>query len=163
MFSMSRRKPDTCTARTESGTTLVELVVFIVVVSIAVVGVLSVYSLAVGYSSDPVMRKQSVAIAESMLEEIELKNYAPGGYSGPDRSRFDDVLDYDGYSSHGIHSIDGTPIPSLSAYNVSVSVLQNQPLGPVGEETNALLIRVTVTDPAGGAITLTGYRTGYGT
>ncbi|HQT26062.1 MAG TPA: prepilin-type cleavage/methylation domain-containing protein, partial [Burkholderiales bacterium] len=140
-----------------------ELVVFIVVVSLAVVGVLSLFSLAVGHSSDPLMRKQAVAIAESLLEEIELKNYSPGGYSGPDRSRFDDVSDYAGYAATGIYTVDGSAIAGLASYSVSVSIQQNQPLGPPGFTVNAALISVTVTDPQGNTFTLSGYRTDYGT
>lgn len=56
----------------QSGLTMIELVVFIVVVSIAVIGVLSVLGLTTRHSADPLQRKQALAIAEALLEEIEL-------------------------------------------------------------------------------------------
>ncbi len=55
----------------QSGITLVELIVFIVIVSIAAAGVLLVMNNISGSSSDPLLHKQSLAIAESLLEEIE--------------------------------------------------------------------------------------------
>lgn len=56
----------------QSGVSLIELVMFIVIVSIAVTGVLLVMSQTTAHSADPLIRKQALAIAESLLEEIEL-------------------------------------------------------------------------------------------
>ena len=52
---------------------LIELVIFIVIVSIAVTGVLVVYNQSVRGSADPLVRKQAVAIAESLLTEVLLQ------------------------------------------------------------------------------------------
>ena len=52
------------------GLSLIELVIFIAVVATAVAGVLLVYNRAVSGSADPLVRKQAVAIAESLLSEI---------------------------------------------------------------------------------------------
>jgi MSHA pilin protein MshD len=65
----------------QRGLSLVELLVFIVVVGIAVSGVLSVYSLNVRSSADPMLRKQALAVAESLLEEVLAKPYT---YCEPD-------------------------------------------------------------------------------
>ena len=53
------------------GVTLIELVVFIVVVSLALAGVLKALEIVTRSSSDPLVRKQALAIAESLLLEIE--------------------------------------------------------------------------------------------
>lgn len=58
------------------GLTMVELIMFIVIVSVAVVGVLKVISVNTGSSADPLRRKQALAIAESLLEEIELAKFS---------------------------------------------------------------------------------------
>jgi MSHA pilin protein MshD len=50
---------------------LIELLVFIVVVGIALVAVLSAINVGAKASADPMMRKQALAAAESLLEEIE--------------------------------------------------------------------------------------------
>lgn len=55
----------------QAGISLIELVIFIVIVSVAVAGVLSVFNIAVKSSADPMIRKQAIAIAESLLTEIE--------------------------------------------------------------------------------------------
>lgn len=55
----------------QAGFTLVELIVFIVIVSLSAAGVLLVMNNISGHSSDPLLRKQSLAVAESLLEEIE--------------------------------------------------------------------------------------------
>jgi len=56
----------------QRGLSLVELVIFIVIVSVGLVGTLLVLNQTTRSSADPVIRKQSLAIAESLLEEIEL-------------------------------------------------------------------------------------------
>ena len=46
---------------------MVELVTFIVVVSIGVIGVLSIFNVTLKANTDPLVNKQSTAIAEAML------------------------------------------------------------------------------------------------
>jgi len=58
-----------CTERSR-GFTLVELIVFIIVVSVGVVGLLSTLGVFVRHSADPLARKQALAIAEAVLDEI---------------------------------------------------------------------------------------------
>ena len=65
----------------QRGVTLIELVLFIVIVGIAVAGILVVYTNTVRHSADPVIRKQMLAIAEAMLEEVKLM---PFTYCDPD-------------------------------------------------------------------------------
>ena len=55
----------------QRGVTLIELIIFIVVVSIAVVGLLQIFARTTASSADPQLRKQALAIAEAMLDEIE--------------------------------------------------------------------------------------------
>src|SRR6476661_7622022 len=58
--------------RNHQGLTLVELVLFIVVLSIAVIGVLKVMTLTTARSADPIVQKQALAVAEALLEEVML-------------------------------------------------------------------------------------------
>lgn len=59
----------------QGGFTLIELVIFIVVISVAVVGLLGVISRTTSSSADPQLRKQALVLAESMLEEVQLARF----------------------------------------------------------------------------------------
>jgi MSHA pilin protein MshD len=67
--------------RAEHGVSLVELIVFIVIVSIGVAGVVGALSMATRASADPMIQKQALAIAEALLEEVQLQ---PFTYCDPD-------------------------------------------------------------------------------
>ncbi len=56
----------------QRGVSLIELVIFIVIISTAVIGILAVMNQTSAHSADPLIRKQALAIAESLLEEVEL-------------------------------------------------------------------------------------------
>jgi MSHA pilin protein MshD len=61
--------------RRQSGISLIELVMFIVIVGVGVAGITSAISYSVKNTADPMLRKQAVAIAEALLEEIELQPF----------------------------------------------------------------------------------------
>jgi MSHA pilin protein MshD len=112
-----------CARHRSAGFSLIEVVVFIVVLGIAFVGMLVLYNRVTSASVDPMVRKQALAIASSLLEEIELRAYTfcdpddPNVYTatstagctiieaiGPEAGetrysvpRFDNVNDYDGF------------------------------------------------------------------
>jgi MSHA pilin protein MshD len=56
----------------QRGLSLIELVVFIVIIGVAVTGVTSVLSYTTARSADPLQRKQAMLIAEALLDEISL-------------------------------------------------------------------------------------------
>lgn len=153
------------------GFSLIEVIVFIMIVSIALAGVLSVMNLTTQHSADPLVRKQAIAVAESMLEEVSLHDFAvtsaPVAPIQANRPSFDDIGDYNGFMTSGIYPIDSAiPITGLSAYSVRVSVAAAD-LGPAASlisaaSGNASLITVTVTGPDSVTVVLTGYRTAYG-
>ncbi len=137
-----------CTS--ERGLSLIELLVFIVVVGIAVTGVLSVFSFNARTSADPMVRKQALAIAESLLEEVLAQPYTycdpddanvetasspgdcavsetamarePGESRGANLKPLDNVNDYNGYPMPVIAGPDGNAVPNLNGYSASVQV-----------------------------------------
>ena len=67
--------------RRQRGISLVELIMFVVIVGVAEAGVLSIFNIATLKSADPAARKQLQAIAEAMLQEVQLM---PFTYCDPD-------------------------------------------------------------------------------
>jgi MSHA pilin protein MshD len=67
--------------RNERGVSLVELVVFIIIVSVGIAGVMVALNTGTRNAVDPMVRKQALAIAEGLLEEVELMSYT---YCDPD-------------------------------------------------------------------------------
>jgi MSHA pilin protein MshD len=56
----------------QAGLTMVELIMFIVIVSVGIVGILLVLNVTVKSSADPVIRKNMLSIAEALLEEVQM-------------------------------------------------------------------------------------------
>jgi len=138
------------------GFTLVELVITIVVLGIAVGGVMTAYINIIARSADPVLRVQAAAVAQSYLEEITLRPVTdPDGVEGETRANYDDVDDYNGLNEAPTDQF-GAAVPGLNDYNVQVTVT-GATLGGVAAQQ----IVVTVTQPDGVALSLTGYRTNY--
>jgi MSHA pilin protein MshD len=174
------RRPRQC------GLSLIELLLFIVVVSIALAALLKVFVTATTASADPMIRRQQLAIAESLLREVELMNFTwcdpddanvataanvagcailPES-SGPEPGEtrygatpFDNVNDYAGFSMSGIRDVTNTAIAGLSGYSASVAVTSAALDNVVAGE--ALKITVTVTAPDSSTLTLQGWRTRY--
>jgi MSHA pilin protein MshD len=65
MFSNALHRPSR-----QRGVTLVELVMFIVIVAIALAGIIGVMRMTTAHSADPLRRKQALMIAEGLLEEV---------------------------------------------------------------------------------------------
>lgn len=176
-----------CTRHKLRGISLIELIMFIVIVSVALVGILAAMNNMTLSSSDPLVRKQALAIAESLLEEVELMPFTfcdrddpvaetaadPGVCTvaegiGPEgvetrhsaTSPFDNVSDYHG-SNMGpgaIMDITNTNI-GVNGYSTAIVVAQQAITGIPA--TESLLITVTVTGPNAAPVVVEGIRTRY--
>ncbi len=136
----------------QRGVTLIELVVFIVIISVALVGVLRVFNQSQENSADPLIRLRALELAQAQLDAILTRKFdentptggvpACGSVDGPlclgiatPDSDFDDVGDFNGLSF------------SQNGFTVNVTVVEsgNQLAMP---NSNARLITVTVSTPA---------------
>ncbi len=162
----------------QRGVSLVELVVFIVIVSLSVAGILLVMNVTTRHSADPMIQEQALLIAESYMKEILMKrfydddtnNVCPGPEGGG-RIAYDNVCDYNGLNDNsGARDQFGNAISGLERYNVAVTVTNTGvTLGPTVSQINntgvirVLRVDVTVThdNVPDLSVPLTGYRTHY--
>lgn len=151
-----------CCRRNQTGFSLIELIICIVILSIALTGVMSAITYANLYSGDPVRRQQAVTLAQAKIEEILLRDFydpdVPGTACPPNDGYLDNVCDYNGYTE--------TPPSPLDGYTITVSVVDSDDLGSgatqIAGTSNAVLrIDVTVTYDPGETVTLSAYRTAY--
>ena len=148
----------------QRGFTLIEVIIFIVVVAAGLAGILSVSNTVVKSSADPVVRKQAVALADSILEEVLQKEYSdPDGVQGGETTRatMDDVDDYNNKTETLFNSASGAGgwPATLDGYAVKIKVAGDTAV--VGSAAHPAK-RVEVTVSRGGEyVTLVGYRGNY--
>ncbi len=156
--------------RDECGATLVELVISIVVISVAITGTLIAVDRAVLHSADPMIEYQSHGVAQMYLEEALLKPYydpdlGAGGGACPaaeaSRDLYDNVCDYAGIDDAGARDQDGNAIAGLAAYRVRVAVDTTATLNDLSGSADVLRVDVRVTHPPLVDLNLSGYRTRF--
>ena len=142
-----------------SGVSLIEMIVFIVVVSIALMALVGVYNQAMTRNVDPLIRIRCLEAAQSLLDEILLLKYDSATPTGgipacgtptgiacnntpdPTTRDYNDVDDYAGWSD----------VP-YTGYTRTVSVTTNN---------NIKLIQVSVRAPSGDTILLAAERANF--
>jgi len=164
--------------RRSAGVTLIELLVFIMIVGVALAGVLTSLNVANRASADPLRPKQALAIAESMLTEVMAKDYCDPDANGTKNNNDDDTpgklpicgtnvreatrKDYDAIDDYSGFHLDNASSPTgdhvIAGYAVDIAV-SDVVLNP--ENVAAKQVRVTVTPSGGHPIQLTAYRANY--
>jgi MSHA pilin protein MshD len=141
--------------RHERGVTLVELVVSIVVISIAGVALSGTLAYLSGTGNTSILQAQAQSIANAYLNEIRGKNFLPDGVEAS-RAQYDDVNDYNGIDDAVARDVLGN---AAGDFRVRVSVGP----GSLGGLPAAAVRRIDVTvDYGNGArVVASGYRTIY--
>jgi MSHA pilin protein MshD len=145
-----------CSSTHLRGISLIELLVFIVVVSIALIALVEVYRQVTLRNADPMIRVRALEATQSLLDEILSLKYdgatptggipacdttsAPVCNNTPDA----DMNDVDDY-----HNFNDQP---YAGYNRSVTVTTN---------TNIKLIQVSTSTPTGETIVLAAQRANF--
>lgn len=153
-----------CGSVKQKGATLVELIIAMVIISVAVTGILAAFRITVSNSADPMTRKQAELVAENLMDEVTSKAFTKpsGGFTGPftvaNRDQFDTVSDYNNLTINGVTSLTGTSIAELSTYNATITVT-NVALGAI-PSSDVVQVRIQVTGPNDNFV-LRGYRINY--
>jgi len=171
----------------QRGLSLIEVVIFIVVLGIGIAGLAVLFNQLTLASVDPLVRKQAVAIASSLMEEIQLRPFtfcdpddpavftaaSPAGCATPEfigaeggetrygPTFFDNVSDYAALPpmAGSIQDVTNTTIPGLAGYSAQVQIVAAGGDFPAAIPADeALRITVTVTGPAATQVVLQGYR-----
>lgn len=159
----------------QRGATLVELVMTIVIISVAIAGVVGAFALISGRSADPLNQTRAVELAQLYMDEIISKKYddaTPQGgtpkYSGscnigPEggetRDSFDDVDDYHNTSDSPPESAEAV----LNGYNgFAVDVTVTCAGGEVGlPASEAKRVDLSITAPGGQSFLFSAYRANF--
>lgn len=174
-------------SRRTRGLTLIELLLFIAAVGIALAAMLRVFVTATAASADPIIRRQELAIAESLLREVQLMPFTwcdpdspnfddatsaaacntaetigpEGGETRYGPTYFDNVNDYNGFSMTGIRDLTNTAVNGLAGYSANVAVTAGTLDSVTAGSGDALKITITVTGPDSSTVVLQGWRTRY--
>lgn len=152
--------------RTQRGVTLIELIVFITVISLALGALLGVYRYSVLNSVDPIVRVRLLEAAQSRLDEVLAERYdgntPPGGVPAcgsnapPGNPSPPPCAD-----AGGVSRFDGESDAPYDGYSREVSVtFAGDELGLTNNRW-AKRITVTATAPSGESLTLSAYRTNF--
>jgi len=168
--------------RPQSGFTLVELIVFIVVVSLALTGVMLVINRTVTQAPVALVRTRALEIAQAYLDEIATRRYDentgqggvprcdsadPGAQScsnllGPEsgetRASYDDVDDYNGLDDSPPKDVAGNPFPGYDGYRVQINVAYAGTEVGLSNDRLAKRVTITITAPDGQTIPVAFYR-----
>ncbi len=160
--------------RRARGATLVELVITIVIISIAIAGVVGAFALITGRSADPLNQTRAVELAQLYMDEIITKKYdqttPQGGFprysgscnigdDGQSRANYDDVDDYNGLDEVP-ESVTGSINQGYGSFRVLVSVsCAGSDIGLADPE--AKRIDLTITAPGGQGFIFSAYRVNF--
>jgi MSHA pilin protein MshD len=142
-----------CTSRPsrQRGVTLIEMIFFILIVSVAMAGLIQVFNMTARDSADPVRDKQALMIAESLLEEVQLSGFT---YCDPTS---DNATTAASWAACTIREqfgqgTGGEPVQTRPFDNV------NDYAGAPGVETEAFLTAGLLSDANGQTMNVSGYR-----
>ena len=154
--------------RQQSGFTLIELIVVVVVISLSLVTLIGVFNQAASNSVDPVVQIRALECAQSKLDEILARkfdeNTPTGGIPACGSADINaancsgigadaDLDDVDDYNGHVDNSLDNCQI-SVTVVNAGTE------LG-LSANNQARRITVTVNSTGGGGAVLSAYRANF--
>ncbi len=170
--------------RQQTGFTLVETIIVIVLVGAMMAGMTSLFMSSVGNSHRPFLRQKALAVINAFMDEISHKRWneatplgggcvntgascATGpvaiaiGSDGELRATYDDIDDYHGLSQSPPQDSSGTDMPGYAGYTVTVSVVQPGANWNSIAAEDVRLITVSVTSSSNESIEISAYRVNF--
>lgn len=98
------------------GVTLIELVIFIVIIGIALAGLLQVLSLNASGSADPILRKQALMFAESLMEEVQQAGFTYCDPASGNAQSATSTADCDIQEAFGPEASNARPFDNINDY-----------------------------------------------
>lgn len=169
----------------QTGFTLVETIIVIVMVGAMMAGMTSLFMSNVGDSHRPFLRQKALAVANAFMDEIIHKRWNESsplgggcvntlsgaclagpaviaiGADGESRATYDDIDDYHGLNQSPPQDSSGTDMPGYAGYSVNVSIAE--PGGPWNTipALDVRLITVSVTSSSNETISVSAYRVNF--
>lgn len=159
----------------QGGLSLIELILFIVIVGVGLAGITLTYNTVVRSSADPMIRKQALSIAESLLLEIEQQPFTwcdpqddnvtiatsaagcasaannqnnIGGATPAGESRVSSTNPYDNvadYSTYSAASSDIEGLNGVTGYTATVVMTRAGGVAPFAALPSDAVLRIAVT------------------
>jgi MSHA pilin protein MshD len=168
----------------QTGFTLIETVIVIVLVGAMMAGMTALFMNNVGNSHRPYLRQKALAVANAFMDEILRKQWneatplgggcvnagvscATGpsavaiGSDGESRASYDDIDDYHGLNQSPPQDSSGADMPGYGGYSVDVSVVQPAANWNGVPAANVRLITVSVTSSSNETIDVSAYRLNF--
>lgn len=156
----------------QSGFTLAEQVLSLLVLALVVGAIATVVAYAESRSADPMLERQGLALAEAYLEEVLAKPYFDPDDGGvcpapeAERAQYDNLCDYAGIVVAGAVFPDGTATAGLEDFEIRIEITADgsASLGPLtgfhgdGATPAAIRVDVSVRWQERVNLVLTGYR-----
>lgn len=149
------------------GVTLIELIIFIVLISFSLGAMMAVFNYSTRNSVDPIVNVRMLEIAQSQLDRVLARKYAENTPSGgvpacapctaigtdsgevvPDS--FDDIDDFDGYGA-----------VDASGYSYVINVVSGAPGLAGNPVSQRITVTVTAPIPTVSPLSLTSYRVNF--
>lgn len=156
------------------GMSLVEMVMTIVIISLALVASLRAFSVLTARSADGMVQTRSLELAQLYFDEILSRRFDENSgvtgvpaYTGACRitddgemrDSYDDVDDYDGINNESPQIMETSLFPAYNGFLVTINVTCDDSIGTL--DNGSKRVDIFITDPSGDTSVFSVYKGNY--